>query len=70
MMGIEHFKKLLLVIEAGIVEMVPAPLKYELRIFRVEYLCFRGGDFASISPHKRVHPIAISSGAQSEHYKG
>ena len=33
MMGIEHFKKVLLVIGAGIVEMVPAPLKYELRIF-------------------------------------
>ena len=48
MMGIEHFKKVSFVIEAGIVEMVPAPLKYELRIFRVEYLCFWGGDFASI----------------------
>jgi hypothetical protein len=70
MMGIEHFKKVSLVIEAGIVEMVPAPLKYELRIFGVEYLCFWGGDFASIPPHKRVYPIAISSGVQSKRYKG
>ena len=70
MMGIEHFKKVLLVIGAGIVEMVTAPLKYELRIFRVEYLCFWGGDFASIAPHKRVYLIAISSGAQPKRYKG
>jgi hypothetical protein len=70
MMGIEHFKKVLLVIGAGIVEMVPAPLKYELRIFGVEYLCFWGGDFASIPPHAVMHPIATSSGAQRKRYKG
>ena len=70
MMEIEHFKTVRLVIGAGIVEMVTAPLKNELRNFRVEYLYFWGGDFAAIPPHKRVHPIVISSGAQRKRYKG